>query len=311
MLSRVAERVYWTGRYLERIESTARLVSIYDNLLFDVPRTYSLGWYNLIVINSLEHDFKERYAIEDERNVVKFMLRDESNPCSVVASLKSVRENVRTTREVLPERTWERINELSMFVRENVQQQTIRSNRHEFLEQIIIGCQQLQGLLNSNMPHDEAWLFLRLGNYIERADMTIRNIEAGLATVKEREHHENIVNIRQIIWGNVLRSLSAEQAYRRTMRCAVHSETVIEYLLVDQEFPRSFGHCLFGLIESCTKLPHSKDLVAELKVIQDNVESTADGSAAEKRIRKYLNQLQLRLENIHQIIGEMWFSPVS
>jgi len=83
MLSKVAERIYWAARYLERVESTARLLSIYDKLLFDLPRQVNLGWYNLIVINSLEQDFNERYSVRDERNVVKFLLGDESNYSSV------------------------------------------------------------------------------------------------------------------------------------------------------------------------------------------------------------------------------------
>ena len=79
MLSKVAERVYWTARYLERIESTARLISIYDKLLFDLPRSVHLSWYNLITINSLDEAFTERYGVRDERNVVKFLIGDESN----------------------------------------------------------------------------------------------------------------------------------------------------------------------------------------------------------------------------------------
>jgi len=71
MLSKVAERVYWAARYIERVESTARLVNIYDQLLFDMPRQVNFGWYNLIVINSLEQDFNDRYSVRDERNVVK------------------------------------------------------------------------------------------------------------------------------------------------------------------------------------------------------------------------------------------------
>ena len=78
MLSKVAERIYWSARYLERVESTARLLSIYDKLLFDMPRRVNLGWYNLIVINSLEDDYNSRYSVRDERNVVKFLLGDDT-----------------------------------------------------------------------------------------------------------------------------------------------------------------------------------------------------------------------------------------
>ncbi len=159
MLSRVAERVYWTARYLERIESTARLISIYDKLLFDLPRSVQFSWYNLITINSLEGDFNNRYSVKDEHNVVKFMIGDQDNPCSVFSSLQAIRENIRTTRDVILADTWELTNELSLYVKDNLQLGIKRSNRHEFLENIIKGCQQILGLLYGNMPHDAAWNF--------------------------------------------------------------------------------------------------------------------------------------------------------
>ena len=311
MLSKVAERVFWTARYLERIESTARMVNIYDKLLFDMPRSYTLGWYNLIIINSLEEDFNDRYKVRDERNVVKFLLGDESNPSSVVSSLKAIRENVRTTRDVVPEETWERINELSMFVQENLQQGINRSLRYEFLEDIIKGCQQLLGLLYGCMPHDAAWIFLRLGRNLERADMTTRNLDAGMAAIMEREGDESIVNIRQIIWGNVLRALNASQAYRRTKRCAVQSEEVIDFLLEDTEFPRSIAHCLNALIDSCMKLPHSKSMVAELNAIKKLISSELDIDNLGVPFRDYLNRLQIHLNKIDQLIGETWFPKLS
>ncbi|HBR95991.1 MAG TPA: hypothetical protein DD979_01265, partial [Gammaproteobacteria bacterium] len=70
MLSKVAERVYWSTRYLERIESTARLITIYNQLLFDLPKTVNLSWYNLIRINILEDIFSKRYSVMEERNVL-------------------------------------------------------------------------------------------------------------------------------------------------------------------------------------------------------------------------------------------------
>ena len=162
MLSKVAERLYWTARYIERVENTARLVSVYDNLLFDLPTEVDISWYNLITLNSAGELFEERYRVRDERNVVKFMLADDTNPSSLLMALKSVRENVRTTRDVLPIESWEMINALYIFARENIQQGINRKARHEFLAQIIKGCQQINGLMTGTMSRDDPWQFLRL-----------------------------------------------------------------------------------------------------------------------------------------------------
>ena len=97
MLSRVAERLYWTGRYLERAENTARLVGVYADLTLDLPRQAQLDWFNLVMINDAQSRFESHYRNRDERNVVKFTLGDRHNPGSLLSSLRLTRENVRTT----------------------------------------------------------------------------------------------------------------------------------------------------------------------------------------------------------------------
>lgn len=307
MLSKVAERVYWTARYLERVESTARMVSIYDKLLFDLPKSVKLSWYNLIIINSLEGDFNERYSVHDERNVVKFMLGDESNHCSVITSLQMMRENIRTTRDVVLEETWELVNELSLYVQNNLKTGIGRSQRHEFLDNIIKGCQQILGLLYGNMPHDPAWDFLRIGRNLERADMTSRNLDAGLAEIIGLEDDDSTVNSQQIIWGSVLRSLNAHQSYKRKMRSTVSRGSVLPFLIEDGEFPRSIWHCFDALVASCEKLPRSEHVVKQLKKIQRKVSRKIEYDAPAEDLREYLNDLQIDLASIHDIVRKNWF----
>ena len=265
MLSKVAERVYWTARYIERVENTARLLRVYANLLLDLPKGVNLGWSNLVELNSAQALFDERYKHRDERNVVKFILGDASYPGSVVSSLFMLRENVRTTRDVVPPEAWELINELSLFVNDNLQQAINRGQRHDFLKGLIKGCQQINGLLYGTMNHDEAWDFLRLGRNLERADMTTRILDAGAATILQTQGDEVAVNAWQIIWGNVLRSVGADQSYRRTLRSAVKGGDVARYLLEDQDFPRTIAHCLNAIADSAGKLPQSEPVVDHLQ----------------------------------------------
>ena len=310
MLSKVAERVYWTARYLERIESTARLISIYDKLLFDLPRDVELSWYNLIIVNGTEVDFNARYTVRDERNVVKFMLGDTTNSGSLVSSLAAIRENIRTTRDVVLEETWELANELNMFVQENLQLGINRSKRYNFLDTVIKGCQQILGLLYGNMPHDAAWDFLRLGRNIERADMTSRNLEAGAAALAELKHDEHVINARQIIWGNVLRSLNAEMSYRRYMHCTVSGNAVVEYLLNNEELPRSLAHCLNAIVDSSSRLPNSTSLLAKLEKTKSKLDVKFKDDALGEPFRKYLNEMQIELSECHQNISELWFPKI-
>jgi uncharacterized alpha-E superfamily protein len=307
MLSKVAERVYWAARYLERAESTARILTIYDKLLFDLPRRVNLGWYNLIVINSLEADFNERYSVRDERNVVKFLLGDESNPSSLVSSMKAVRENIRTTRDVIPPETWELVNELTMYVQDNLAQGISRSNRYEFLDNVIKACQQIVGLWYVNMPRDAAWEMLLLGQNLERADSTTRNLDAGVAAIMQVEDDDFAVNARQIIWGNVLRSLNAEQPFRRATRSSVKGPLVVSYLIGDEFFPRSLHYCVAEMIGVAGRLPHSKEVMSGLKSLLNDLPGSEEPEEVGQEFRDMLNDIQVALGDLHASFSKTWF----
>lgn len=306
MLSKVAERMYWFARYLERVENTARMVGVYDNLLFDLPRSINIGWYNLVVINSCSGLFAERYRVRDERNVVKFLLADDTNPSSMLNSLAQARENIRTTRDVLPRETWELINELYLYVKENIQDGINRTHRHAFLDAVIKGSQQINGLLEANMSRDAVWQFIRLGRNLERADMTTRILDAGCAAQLSSEAVEHNLNPSQIIWGNVLRSSSADLNYRRTVRAAVSAPDVAHFLLADTHFPRSLAFCLSEMEAACQALPACalpglRDLKAVISL------PVADEEPGEQ-FREYLNDLQLELAGLHHQFTQCWFA---
>ncbi|UTW14120.1 alpha-E domain-containing protein [Marinobacterium rhizophilum] len=306
MLSRVAERIYWAARYLERVENTARLVSVYDNLLFDLPRSVNIGWFNLVIINSGTELFFERYKVQDERNVVKFTLADDTNPSSMLSSLTMLRENIRTARDVLPAEAWELVNELLLFAGNNIQQGINRNGRHAFLNGIIEGCQGINGLLLGTMSRDAAWHFMRLGCNLERADMTTRLLDAGAAVLQLSDDNDT-ANLSQIVWGNVLRSGSAYMAYRRTMRTAVNGTDVARFLLCDEQFPRSVSYCLDQVSSATARLPTAGKPHPSIKPKLPKYD-LKDGCCLNADFRDYLNDQQLVLAETHNNISSNWFA---
>ncbi|MGH1432370.1 MAG: alpha-E domain-containing protein [Neptuniibacter sp.] len=307
MLSRVAERIYWGSRYLERVENTARLVSVYDNLLFDLPRDTNIGWYNLIVINSSTESFNERYKVQDERNVVKFLLADDSNTSSMLTSLKQVKENIRTTRDVVPQDTWELINELDLFARNNIRQGINRTDRHQFLNTIIKHCQEINGLFESAMSRDATWQFMMLGRNIERADMTTRILDAG-ASVMLQPNEGTSINLSQVVWGNVLRSLSAYMNYRRSIRTQVQSSKVARFLLEDPHFPRTIAFCLEEIESAIQKLPRPEKTLSVLHALKELNYPLENGNPLNEEFRDYLNDLQIQVCELHNEFSENWFA---
>jgi uncharacterized alpha-E superfamily protein len=141
MLSRVAENIYWMARYVERAENTARLVRVNANLLLDLPRGIAPGWEPLVSIMGMDREFRQRYTRVSERNVVKFLLGDSSNHCSILSSLRAARENCRTVRDIIPRSGWEQLNELYLVAKENLHAGLTKSGRHGYLARIIAGSQ--------------------------------------------------------------------------------------------------------------------------------------------------------------------------
>ena len=306
MLSKVAERLYWAARYLERVENTARLVSVYDKLLFDLPREVDISWYSLVELNSATDRFEERYRVRDEHNVVKFILADDTNPSSMLSALSLLRENMRTSRDVLPVESWEQINELFLYAQNNIRLGINRRQRYEFLNQIVSRCQMLYGMLSGTMSHDAPWQFVKLGRDLERADMTTRILDAGAAALIQADGDAS-VNLRQVVWGNVLRSASAYMSYRRSVRMSVTGPDVAGYLLEDPHFPRSVASCLTQLKISSGKLPHGDQVVKQIKMIEPKRHHIEHEADLGQDFREYLNDLQIQLSQLSNRISQTWF----
>jgi uncharacterized alpha-E superfamily protein len=183
MLSRVAERMYWGARLLERAENTARLVRVYDAALLDLPADAGVGWPLLVDICDARAAFDARYPAGGDRETLKFLISDPQNPSSIVASLGQARENFRTTRDLCPTEAWRSVNELYLYGKETLPKIASPRRRHEVLSGVVQRVQQLTGLLSGTMSHGDAYHFIRVGRNIERADMTTRIIDIAAATL--------------------------------------------------------------------------------------------------------------------------------
>ena len=305
MLSRVAERVYWTARYLERAENTARLVGVYTNLLLDLPKGYTVGWHTLIGITGSEEPFRHSHAQADERSVVRFLLTDTANPSSVLSALASARENARTTRDLFPAEAWEAVNELHLYAREHAAGGVNRSQQHDYLTQITVGCQRLAGLFAGAMSHDAAYDFLRLGRNLERADMTTRILDVGVATLQEHDGADSA--LLSTLWINVLRSLSAYQMYRRHVRAPVNGRDVAAFLLRDAEFPRAVRYCVDELAAALGRLPRGEAPLAAAARIGRLLAETDPKLIDRAALHRFIDDLQLELGHQHGAIAATWF----
>lgn len=314
MLSRVAQRLYWFGRYMERVENTARIINVNSNLLFDLPSGTRIGWKSLVDITGSNENFLENHSNYDERSVMHHLMADPTNPSSIISCLQSARENVRTTREILPSEVWECLNNLYLSVKEGINDGMGRKNRFAILQEVIASSQQLTGVLSSTLSNNHGYDFIRVARNLERADMSTRIIDMGCANLLPNilDEHEaaETLNLHQpLLWMHILISLSAYQMYRQHIQNRVSGLEVVRYILKDGDFPRSVMHCL-DEIESCLlKLPRGVRAAKLIQRVKLRTEKANIEKLIDKGLHQFIDRLQVDLASLHKQIEDNWFLP--
>ena len=308
MLSRVAENVYWMCRYIERAENIARVVAVTANLQLDLPRGVTPGWKPLIDVTGAHTMYEARHKDYGERQVVRFLLGDPDSPSSVRCCLRSARESCRTVRDILPREAWQYLTELQLYIDENLNSGLTRSGRYAFLDRIIRSCQMTVGLLGSVMTRDISYQFLRLGRNLERADMTTRFIDMS-PSVRQSPKGPDLASLETVQWVNVLGALSAYHMYRRKLRSQVQREQVLWFLFKDDEFPRSFMHCLNAVEESLGTLENSAPCLLAVRNVVKEVEHAHVETLDAMALAALVDRLQRGLIDIHETVARMYFLP--
>ena len=306
MLSRVAERIYWIARYIERAENSARLVDAYTNQILDLPRDADPGWRQLVDIMGEAETFDQHYDIYNEHNTLRFLLADNFSPSSILTSVSLARENLRTTRELLPTEAWLHCNELYLQVRQNARHGVSRRGRYPFLKDVIFRCQQLTGLLIGSLSHDVAYDLMRLGRTLERADMTTRIVDSAIfILMPDRQSPRQYDNL---LWMNVLRSTSGDQMYRQHVCSRFTGTAVVKFLLQDQYFPRAVARAVAVAETSLRNLPRNATSLRRIQKLRKRIETADIDAMSLADMHAFIDALQLAFNQMHDEIFRTWFN---
>lgn len=308
MLSRVAEKVYWAARHIERVENTARLAKVYSQLMFDLPKSVKMNWYTLVQITSNESYFDFHYDARTEKNCMALLLSDKENGVSLISSLWWARENLRTTRDTLPREAWIRINELYLTVKDNLDDFESRSKRNALLDEVIKGCQAWAGMMASTMSQNDTYRFIKLGMAIERADMTSRILDVGGYFVAQ-ETLQQETPYDSILWSNLLKSVSGLFMYRQKFQIELEGQTAVDFLLLDPEFARSISYCLTMIEKIVAKLPNNEGLLDRIAKLQNSLTLIDGISVGSDHLHASLDELQIEISQLHRDFYDVWFQP--
>ena len=253
MLSRTADHLFWLARYMERAENTARMLDVnyQTSLLPQSPEVAEQGWRALLSISELSQDYQDRYGEIDAKRVKDFIVRDERNPSSIISCLRAARENARAVRGALTTEAWETTNQTWLEFKRLIADGLLLRDPSALFEWVKFRSHLSRGVTVGTMLQDEAFNFLRIGSFLERADNTARLLdvkfqapEGGVGSSAYDFYH----------WSAILRSVSAFEIYRKVYSNVIQPEKVAELLILRSNMPRSLAHCLSRLVDNLDRV---------------------------------------------------------
>ena len=249
MLSRTADHLFWMSRYTERAENTARMLNVHHetSLLPQSAAVSQYGWLGVLSLSELLPAYTERQGEVSPRGVMRFMVLDEENPSSILACLKAARENARAVRGTLTTEVWETLNQTWLEMSRLARSGNFEEDPAEFFEWVKFRSHLSRGVTLGTMLQDEAFHFLRMGTFLERADNTARLLDVKFHAVESEffgTASEKDLEYDFYHWAAILRSVSAFEIYRKVYRDVIVPERVAELLMLREDMPRALHHCM-------------------------------------------------------------------
>jgi uncharacterized alpha-E superfamily protein len=240
MLSRVADSLYWLSRYMERAEDTTRFLNVNFHTLLDLPgQDPQAAWAPIIDATGDDDLFSQAFDVYNTRNAIEFLLWHPANPNAVVTCISRARENARSVREQISSEMWEHVNRLYFLVKDITRASVLREP-HDFFGKVRDGSHAFQGVTHATMTHGDGFHFIQLGKHVERCDKTARILDVKHAALDALEEGSPGAQMQLMA---LLRSCSAMEAYRKYAQ-QLQTWRVVEFLLVNEHFPRSVRFCL-------------------------------------------------------------------
>ena len=308
MLSRVADSLYWVGRYLERAEHTARLVDVELQLWLDQSPEVGAGRWRFLL------ETLRAPAVDgpvDPMGLLNTLVFSRANGSSIVSSVTAARENLRHVREQCSTRMWKQLNRLYLDVIEHRPGDEWILKSHEFFLLVLEGAYLFHGVTDATMSHGEGWQFIQLGRYVERADTLTTLLETHFQRMTSPVDGP-VEGAEYLEWVGLLGGRVAQEAYCKAHTAEIRPLRVAEFLLLNPEFPHSIRfsvdrvnaalNLIGDLTERSAKLPTriAGRLRAQLSYSQ--IEEIMAGG-----IHSYLQSVRKECGEIHSAIHDIYF----
>jgi uncharacterized alpha-E superfamily protein len=254
MLSSTAKNLYWMGRYLQRAKSTARLIEATQRMALQSRGEEAAG---VAAIFGMEDEFRQTQQQSSGRlaSLIDFLVIDENNPSSLVSSIGAARRNAREERNNITVDVWESLNGLWLELSERLRGNRALLDRNALIESVKKQAVMIFGAAQVTLLRDEAYNFLQLGAFLERADNTARILDVKYYVLLP---HAELVGgeIDNVQWAAILRSVSAHRSYRWVYKDTYKPWQIADYLILNRQMPRSLRSCYEEIMQALVELGH-------------------------------------------------------
>jgi uncharacterized alpha-E superfamily protein len=244
MLSRVAGGLFWMSRYVERAETIARLLDAGRriNALPTTAETRTAEWASIVIAAGCSGTFPGSIAEADQRSVAHHLIFDAENPSSIRSCLQQARDNAREMRTALTAEVWDAINGSWIAMRSRAPNHILDGEFAPFLDWTKTQANTVRGAIDDTLLRDAGYNFVRLGQYVERADATARLMDVKYHLLLPPDQQVGGI-IDEVQWAQILRAAGSLRAYRHVYRASVTPDRVVHFLVLNGMSPRSLRFC--------------------------------------------------------------------
>jgi uncharacterized alpha-E superfamily protein len=236
-------------RFLERSENISRLVDAGFRIALTRAAAAEGEWASVVATAGASTAYHERYDEITGAHVVDFLLRDRTNPSSVLSVIDNARNNARLVRTALTREVWEATNDCWMAMKAALARPVTEVELPDVLTTIRQQSALVRGALNGTMLRNDIYNFASIGTFIERADNTARILDVKYYVLLPSVSPVGS-SLDNVQWETILRSLSAYRAYRWLSEGEANSIGIANFLILDGRMPRSLAFCSKKISES-------------------------------------------------------------
>ncbi len=260
MLSRIANSLFWMGRYLERAEHTARYARVHYCSSLDAPLVQKKEFVmeSSLNLSGLLYEYKKAHGTLEDEKVLYTITLQESNPLSIRACVNSARENARGARDSLSSELWESINRFYHYVNNYSEADLNDKGIYNFTDKVVENCAIVNGYVHKSLIHNEVWSFIHLGMHLERANQITRILIAKTNDMGKAATQKlgKVVENYQCV--TLLKSAEAFDMSRTYYKAVPNYHDSLEFLILNNDFPRSICYNLTRMGRYLDRINHSK-----------------------------------------------------